>query len=126
MAAKGRILVVEDELFLRDIYVETLTGAGYEVVAAEDGAIGWARLQEGGYDLVLMDVMLPEKDGRQLILDLQSHPPQQPIKRIAYMTNLSHEGIKNEGEELGVVGYMIKSDMTPDQFLEKVEELLAK
>ncbi len=124
MPAQKKILLVEDEEFLREIYFDVLTEAGYAVDVAIDGDQAAAAMKKGGYDLVLLDVMLPEKDGRSVLLDVKSHPPKQPNHKIVYMTNLSHDGIFTEGKNLGVDSVIIKSDLNPDQFLAKVTRLL--
>lgn len=124
MSEQKRILLVEDEEFLREIYTDLLKGAGYEVDVASDGDQALTHMKKGGYDLVLLDVMLPEKDGRTVLFELQSNPPSHPNRQIAYMTNLSHDGILAEGKDLGVKNVIIKSDLTPDEFLQKVKKML--
>lgn len=122
--AKQRILLVEDEEFLREIYQDVLSQAGYIVDIAVDGDEAFAALHKGGYDLVLLDVMLPERDGRTVLIDLQKQPSLKPNPKIFYMTNLSHDGILNEGKKIGASGVLIKSDLNPDQFLQKVKQIL--
>ena len=120
----AKILLIEDEEFLRDIYVEVLTSAGHEVDLAEDGLEGFKKTKKGGYDLVLLDVMLPEMDGRQILLEVTSTKPEKPNGAYVYMTNLSHETLFEEGKKLGVKGVIIKSELTPDQFVNQVETFL--
>ncbi len=121
---KAKILLVEDEEFLREIYLDILTESGYEVDVAVNGDEAFASMHKGGYDLVLLDVMLPERDGRTVLLDLQKEPSLSPNKKIVYMTNLSHDGIFTEGKKLGVSSVLIKSDLNPEQFLQKVNQFL--
>lgn len=60
---KNNILIVEDEHDIREIYVEVLTQAGYIVDQAADGEVGMQKIKEGKWDLLLLDIMLPEKMG---------------------------------------------------------------
>lgn len=125
MATSAKILLIEDEAFLRDIYQETLAEAGYDVTTAEDGEKGLAMMQQGGYDLILLDIMLPHKDGRQIMEAMRDTPPTTPNGPVIYMTNLSQDSLINHKEELGVTGHIIKSDVTPDEFLAKVRQYLS-
>lgn len=121
----SRILVVEDDQFLRDLYVDLLASEHYEVQAAKDGEEALGKIQEGGYDLVLLDIMLPKKDGVQILSELKQNPPRQANKKIVFLTNMGQESIIKNGHDYGVVGYLIKSALTPDQFLSEVKKYLS-
>ena len=120
-----KILVVEDEVFLRDLYLEVLTDAGFTVDTASDGEEACTKMKQGGYDLVLLDIMLPKKDGMQILKELKASPPVSPNKSILILTNLGQEAVISEGIALGVRGYIIKSDYTPDQLIAEVQRVLA-
>ena len=122
----AKILLVEDEEFLRDIYLEVLTAAGHDVDLAEDGLEGYTKVKKGGYDLVLLDVMLPEMDARQILIEINKKHPETPNKGYAYMTNLTHDTLFEEGKKIGVKGVIIKSELTPDQFVAQVETFIAQ
>lgn len=123
--APKKILVVEDELFLRELYLEVLKDAGFDVDAASDGEEAFLKMKQGGYDLVLLDIMLPKKDGIQILKDLKNNPPVVANKAILILTNLGQEAVISEGISLGVRGYIIKSDYTPDQLIAEVRRVLA-
>lgn len=120
-----KILVVEDEVFLRDLYLEILTDAGFTVDTASDGEEAFTKMKQGGYDLVLLDIMLPKKDGIQILKELKVVPPISPNKAILILTNLGQETVISEGIALGVRGYLVKSDYTPDQLITEVRRVLA-
>jgi DNA-binding response OmpR family regulator len=120
-----KILVVEDELFLRDLYIQILKDAGYDVDSASDGDEGLKKLSEGGYDLVLLDIVLPKRDGIQILKELQKSPPKNPNNAIVVMSNIDKEATIAEGVALGIKGHIIKSDYTPDQLLAEVKRILA-
>ncbi|KKR71167.1 MAG: Sigma-54 dependent DNA-binding response regulator [Microgenomates group bacterium GW2011_GWC1_41_8] len=122
---KSRILVVEDETFLRDLYVEILADEGYEVDTAADGAEGLKKIQMGGYDLILLDIVLPKMDGIEILKNIKANPPQNKNGSIVMLTNLGQEAVISEGVSLGVRGHIIKSDYTPDKLIAEVKQLLA-
>lgn len=124
MSNKPRVLLVEDEEILKEVYQEALSSDGMEVEYAKEGDEALAKMKKGGYHLVLLDVMLPNKDGIQIVKELQKKPPIKPNKKIVFMTNLAQENLLNETKEYGVSDVLIKSDFTPDSFLAKVKSLL--
>src|SRR3989344_8089176 len=105
---KPKILVVEDEPLLLDVYKESLDGEEFIVDTAADGNQAWDKLSQGGFDLVLLDVILPEKDGLQLLRDLKKNPAKNPNKKIVFMTNLAEEGLIKQAKGLGVDEVMVK------------------
>ncbi len=121
-----RILIVEDDQFLREFYQELLTSEGYATDVAADGEAGELKLKEGGYDLVLLDIMMPKKDGLQVLRDLKTSPPSKPNKEIVMLTNLGQDTIIKQCFELGASGYLIKSALNPDQVLNEIHTYLTK
>lgn len=125
--AKTRILVVEDEKYLRELYVEILQAEGYVVDSAEEGEAGYNKLVEGGYDLVLLDIILPKMDGLKILQKLKNDtPPKAANKIIIILSNLGQDTFIADGISLGARGYMIKSDYTPDQIIKEVKQYLAQ
>ena len=121
-----RILVIEDDQFLRELYDELLREEGYEVVLASDGEEGLTKISAGGYDLVLLDIMLPKMDGLEILRQLRDKHPQKPNGPVVLLTNLGQDSIIKEGFNLGASGYLIKSAMNPDQVLSEVKVFLSK
>jgi len=124
MADNSRILVVEDDQALRDLYVLILKDAGFAVDEAPDGESALAAMQKGGYDLVLLDIVLPKMDGIRILEHLKATPSDSPNKKIVVLSNLGHDEIISNAMTLGAVGYLIKSDYTPDQIVLRVQEFL--
>lgn len=118
-----KILLVEDEDSLRELYFELLTDEGFVVKEAKDGQQALDLLQKGGYDLVLLDILLPRLSGPEVLSQLKKKKPQKPNGPVVALTNLGKEAIDNE-KGLGIKGYLIKSDLAPDQFLAKVKQYL--
>lgn len=121
-----KILIVEDDQFLREFYQELLQAEGYSVDCAADGEIALNKLQNNGYNLVLLDIMLPKKDGVQILRDLKVQPPKSPSASIVVLTNLGQDSIIKECFELGAEGFLIKSALNPDQVLTEIKSYLQK
>ena len=124
-SAKKKILIVEDELFIRELYVKVLREDGYEISEAGDGETGYEAIHTGGFDLVLLDIMLPKMDGLSILEKLQKNPPLQPNNAIVLLTNLYQELTIAKGVELGIRGYIIKSQSTPRQLKQEVAAYLS-
>ena len=121
-----RILVVEDDQFLRELYNELLRDEGYDVDLAPDGEEGLAKILKGGYDLVLLDIMLPKIDGLEVLRRVKKQTAEKPNGAVVLLTNLGQDSIIKEGFNLGASGYLIKSAMNPDQVLAEVKVFLNK
>ena len=122
----SRILIIEDDQFLRELYQELLETEGYHVDVAVDGEEGSKKALEGGYELLVVDIMLPKKDGLDILRDLKAKKPKNPNGKIVLLTNLGQDSVIKEGFDLGASGYLIKSSMTPDQVLHEFRALMAK
>lgn len=119
------ILIVEDDATLRELYHELLTGSGYKVDTAENGKIGLEKVLTGGYDLILLDIMLPIMDGVTVLKHAKQQESQKPNGPIVMLTSLSPDHLIHEGSLHGAAGYMIKSSLMPDQVLTNIEAYLA-
>lgn len=120
-----RILVVEDDKLLKDLYVELLRGEGFIAESAVDGQEGLDKIQAGGYDLILLDIMLPKKDGLTILEELKQSPPAVLNGPIVILTNLGQDEAIKRALNSGAAGYLIKSALTPDQVLHEVRTFLA-
>lgn len=120
-----RILVVEDDLFLRELYTDVLTAEGYKVEGAADGEEALQKIKVGGYDLVLLDIIMPKMDGLEVMKQVQGNPPQNPNKCVVFLTNLDKDEEIRTALKLGN-GYLIKSQITPGSLVEEVRKFLNK
>lgn len=119
-----KILLVEDEDFIRELYVRQLTKEGFEVKSAADGQTGLNMLKAENFDLLLLDIMLPGINGLQLLREFKSQNPNSPMITIL-LTNLGQEAVIKEGFELGAQAYLIKASYTPDQVVTEVKNALS-
>jgi len=115
-----KILLVEDEDFIRELYVRQLTKAGFLVKSAVDGQSGLNVLKSETFDLLLLDIMLPGMNGLQLLREFKTQNPSSPMITIL-LTNLGQEAVIKEGFELGAQAYLIKASYTPDQVVSEVK-----
>ncbi len=120
-----KILVVEDDLFLRELYTDILTAEGYKVESAADGEEALQKIKVGGYDLILLDIIMPKMAGLEVMRQVQTSPPQTPKKCVVFLTNLDKDEEIKTALKLGN-GYLIKSQITPGSLVEEVKMYLSK
>ena len=121
-----KILIVDDDLYIRELYEEVFKDAGFDVSASFDGEEGLKKMQQGGYDIILLDVMMPKLDGIGVLTKLQTTPPLVKNGPILLLTNLAHETVIQDAIKKGAAGFLIKTDVTPDVLTAKVKEYLLK
>ncbi len=122
----GKILIIDDDPDIQDIYAEVLKEAGYEVTQARDGQEGLEKAQSGGYDLILLDIMMPKIDGMTLLKKLREHPSEVYNGPIFVLSQLNQGDIISQAMSLGAKGYFVKSDLTPDMILSKISQILSR
>lgn len=122
---KTKILIVEDDPFLLDLYKELLEDEGFLVEVAKDGEEGLKKMKEGGYALTILDIMLPKKDGLEILKEL-SEKEKKDCGQIVMLTNLGQDQVIKDGFKLGAAGYLIKSALTPEQVLHEVRVFLGQ
>lgn len=118
-----KILLIEDEEDIRDVYSEYLELAGYKVITAANGDDGLNMAKKEDWDLMLLDIMIPKVNGR----DLLKHMHENFLIRsrpIIMLTNLGEESLITECLESGASGYLIKAEITPDKILNEVQNYL--
>lgn len=125
MPLSKRVLVIEDEVYLSDIYLQILKMGNFHPTPCYNGDEALLLLKQGGWDLVLLDIMLPKMDGLQILEDLEANPPKKPNGPIIILTNLGKDaGIIEKIHHPSVLGYITKSDTTPGDVLQKVKQVL--
>lgn len=122
--SKKKILVVEDETFIRELYARILRNQGYEVDEAADGEAGFEAISHGGYDLVLLDIMLPKMDGIAILQRLQGDQQGKLATPIVVLSNLDEELTIAKSVALGIRGYIVKSQCSNEQLKREVDTYL--
>mgnify|MGYP001571609351 CR=1 FL=1 len=120
-----KILLVEDEKEIRELYALYLTDMGYTVISAEDGNVALQKALAEDWDLMLLDIMLPGQDGIQVLKMIKANERLRDRPVIA-LTNLNVESVINEIFDLGADGFLVKSEITPDKIVNEVETVLQK
>jgi DNA-binding response OmpR family regulator len=122
--SKEKILIIEDDFFIRELYERQFTKDGYTVLSAEDGPSGLVLANQEKPQLILLDIMLPKLNGLDLLRTLKTKDETKDIP-VILLTNLGQESVIKEGFELGAESYLIKSAYTPSQIIEEVKNFLA-
>lgn len=124
--ANKKILIVEDDAFLREFYQDLLVGEGYMVDIAQDGDIAWSKINQGSWDLILLDIMLPKKDGLQILKDLNIKSSPTSVGPIVVLSNLGSDSVIKDAFNFGAAGYLIKSAMNPEEVLANIHNFLGQ
>lgn len=119
----SRILLIEDEEFIRDLYKRQLEKGGFAVDAFASGVEGLASLKNNQYDLVVLDIMLPKMSGLEILKKVKEEKHNQSLP-VVLLTNLGHEDVIKEGFRLGAEGYLVKSSYSPNQIVEEIRNIL--
>jgi two-component system, chemotaxis family, sensor kinase CheA len=119
-----KILLVDDDAFLRDMYAAKFISSNYEVKVAESSAAALSLFQNGAeFDLVILDMVMPGTSGVELLRLLK----EQFANRFKYCIFLSNQGQDEdirEAVEAGAVGYIIKAHSIPSEVVRRVEEIV--
>lgn len=118
-----KILVVEDDKFLANAYRIKLSKAGFEVKIAYDGEEVISTLETFTADLIILDLVMPKKDGFKVLQDLKESEKWRNIP-ILIASNLGQQEDIDRGMKLGAVGYVIKTDLSLAELITKINSLL--
>ena len=125
MTPKKKIMIVEDDVFVMDIYQTKLTQEGFEVMSATNGMEGLKKLREVAElpDLILLDILMPYMDGLEMLAELKKEDSLKNIP-VILLTNLSQKNDVDRGLGLGANDFLIKSHFTPSEVVEKIQAQL--
>jgi len=120
---KAKILFVDDDNFLRKVYKSELSEQGYEVILAADGDEGLEKAQISDPDLIILDMIMPRKNGFEVLTELQNNPKTENIP-VIILSNLGQEDDIKKGLDLGAVDYLVKDNITLNVIVDKVNHYL--
>ena len=120
---KPTVLVVEDDPRLLRVYQAKLSQQGWAVLTAADGEVGSQVAREKHPQVVLLDLMLPKKDGFGVLSDLKNDQGSANVK-VLILSNLGQQADIDRGKTLGAKEYMVKSDFSLDAIITKVKAYL--
>ncbi len=117
----SKIAIVEDDVAISQMYRIKFEAEGYEVDTAENGKIGLELIKDMKPGVVLLDLMMPEMDGEEMLKRLRKEPWGKNIK-VIILTNMGESEAPASIKELGVEAFILKANMTPRQVAELVKE----
>ena len=120
-----KILIIEDEEYLVDMYKVKFESAGYEIIVARDGELGLALARSEQPDLILLDIVIPKKDGYEVLEELRSDEEIKDLK-VYILSNLGQKAEIKKGLADGADGYFVKANLTPQQLVENVKRIFSK
>ena len=123
---KKKILIVDDDSFLLDMYALKFSQNNFEVYAAGGAAQAIEKLKSGIVpDVLMMDIIMPEMNGFEM-LDTINKENLSPNSTKIFLSNKSQQEDIEEGEKLGASGYIVKANSTPTEVIEQVVKILEK
>jgi len=118
-----KVLLIEDDDFVGKIYQSALTERGFEVVVAPDGEAGIKAAQTDRPDVIISDVIMPKKNGFEVLEQLKKDPQTKAIPVIMF-SNLAQSQDKQQAQALGASDYLVKNDTTYDSLAEAIKKVL--
>jgi len=118
-----KILIVEDDKFLRELIKRKLQEVGFEAVSAVNGQEGLAIAQKEKFSLILLDLIMPGLDGFSFLLEAQKLPSLSAIP-IIILSNLGQQEDIDKARRLGAVDFLIKAHFTPNEIVDKINNIL--
>ncbi len=121
MTKKAKILMIEEERFLRKVYRNRLTKAGFDFVGATNGIEGLNKVVFEGPDLIILDLVLPQKNGFEVLRELKRNKNTRQIP-VMILTNLGEKKEIEKAFGLGAKDFLIKTEVSLDEVLKKIEK----
>lgn len=119
-----KILLIEDDKLIREIYTFTLQKAKYNILSAADGDEGITLVQNNpDAKLILLDVIMPKMNGVEVLRHLKSDQSTKDIP-VLLLSNLTDEKTVDEALEFGAYGYLVKAQISPSELVNKVQEMV--
>jgi DNA-binding response OmpR family regulator len=118
-----KILIIEDDKFLRELIARKLENAGYAIIEAIDGEEGMKKIGEENPDLILLDLILPGIDGFEVLSRVKQNLALVSIP-IIILSNLGQREEIEKGLKLGAIDYLVKAHFTPGEIVEKIRNAL--
>ena len=122
---KPKILIIEDDQRINKVYMAKLSVEGITVMTALDGEEGLRKIYSEKPDLILLDLMLPRKSGFDILKEIKADPKVKDIP-VIILSNLAQEKEIEQGLALGAVDYLVKTDYSIQQVMEKIKKALER
>ncbi|MFZ2969796.1 MAG: response regulator [Minisyncoccia bacterium] len=122
---KVKVLIIEDDSYISDMYKIKFESENFETIVAEDGISGIKEIEKQKPDIVLLDIVMPKVDGFSVLKMIKKNEDSKDIP-VVLLTNLGQKDNVERGFELGATSYIIKAHFTPSEVVKKVKEILEK
>ena len=123
MATGKNILMIEDYRFISEMYARSLKKVGFDVKEVVTGPEGLEQAKTGAYDVILLDIMIPDKTGVEVLQELRGPKGSGlPNTKIIIMTNFEQDDATRQNMEKLADGYLIKAEITPRRLVEIVQD----
>jgi len=119
----AKVLIIEDDKFLRELLSQKLLKEGYEVLEGVDGEAGLKKITEDKPDLVLLDLILPGKDGFEILTAAKSNPETANIP-VLVLSNLGQQEEVEKALKLGAADFLVKAHFTPGEIVAKIKTII--
>lgn len=119
-----KVAIIEDDITISQMYRFKFEAEGYQVETASNGKLGLALAEDMKPDIILLDLMMPEMNGDEMLQKLRAKPWGKTMK-VVVLTNMGEQEIPEEVKQMGVLAVILKADMTPRQVAELVKQQLA-
>ena len=120
-----KVLVIEDEEFLRKLIATKLVNSNYEVIEAVDGEGGLKKIKEAKPDIVLLDLILPGMDGFTFLEKIKDDSETKGIP-VIILSNLGQKEEIEKGLKLGAKDFLVKANLTPKDIVEKIKNIIGE
>ena len=121
---KVKILLIEDEEMLANMYEVKFKNEGFDIVKALDGSQGLEMAKSIQPDFILLDIIMPKLDGFSVLKSLKEEPATKDIP-VMLLTNLGQDEDVERGKKLGAVGYLVKANITPAEVVAAVKKKIS-
>lgn len=125
MSKAQKIAIIEDDIAISQMYRLKFESEGFEVQTADNGKLGLEMLEVFRPDIVLLDMMMPEMTGDEMLVELRKKPWGKDVP-VIILTNMGKEEAPASVKNSGIRSFIVKAEMTPRQVAEKVKTELAK
>lgn len=115
-----KILIAEDDFFIRDIYSKVFSLSGYDVKVAVDGMDALEKIKAEPFEMILLDIMMPRMTGIDVLKNVRSLSTPTKSTPIFIITNLGQQNVIEEAFKLGMDGYILKSQVSPQQIVDEI------
>jgi CheY-like chemotaxis protein len=119
-----KVLIIEDEQFIGELYIRALSKAGYDVKIIVDGEKALAEAKTNAYDIILLDIMLPNMTGTEILKRLRDSSQTPELKaKVIITTNLELDDAGRANIESQADGYLVKAEITPKEMATFLDQL---